>query len=114
MMKKTLATAATVALTASTSLPITLSAQAETTVETTQLLVQHKENAEISTKQAKALNAEIVSEHDQTTVIDVAVSDVDEVVETLEADKDIEFVEENKIYTITDDTAMNDEFYTNQ
>lgn len=114
MMKKTLATAATVALTASTSLPTTLSAQAETTVETTQLLVQHKENAEISTKQAKALNAEIVSEHDQTTVIDVAVSDVDEVVETLEADKDIEFVEENKIYTIADDTAMNDEFYTNQ
>lgn len=105
-MKKSIAKVATVALTASAILPVTMQAQAETNEETTQLLVQYKSEDTLSTKEAKTLDAEIVNVYDDKTVIDVSVEDADKVVEKLEADDNVDFVEENKIYKVaTDDTT---------
>ncbi len=123
-MKKTLVTALSATMVASSLTPLTVSAEtAAAKEETTQLLVQYKDSDTLTKKEAKKLDATIVSNDQETTVIDVSVEDEQHVVETLQADENVEFVEENKVYTISDEatstdsstsTSVNDTYYSNQ
>lgn len=123
-MKKTLVTALSATMVASSLAPSTVSAETATAKEeTTQLLVQYKDSETITKKEAKKLDATIVSNEDQTAVIDVLVEDEQHVIETLQADENVEFVEENKVYTLSDEaasteastsTSVNDTYYGNQ
>ncbi len=117
--KKTIANVAAVTIAASTIMPSGLWAKAnEKQDEKTQLIIKYKDDQEITAKKASDMNLDIVKKTDDTALVDVSVEDVDHVVEKLEADRQVDYVEENATYTLADDSttgdAVDDTYYENQ